>query len=128
MDELVDALLHNKFPLKFDAVSTELPQLFTTVTVGAPGITLGADTPLPVTLVHPLTVCVTVYVAALVTVIAVVVAPVLHNNEPVKPDAVNTVLPQLLDTVTAGATGNALGAEMPLPGLPVQPFIVCVTV
>ena len=38
----------------------ELPQLFTTVTTGADGITLGAATPAPAALAHPLTVLVTV--------------------------------------------------------------------
>jgi hypothetical protein len=49
-------LLHNNDPVKLPAVNTELPQLFTTDTVGADGITLGADVALPAVLVHPLTV------------------------------------------------------------------------
>jgi hypothetical protein len=43
----------------------------------------------------------------MVTLIDAVVAPVLHNNDPVYPDAVNTELPQLLTTVTVGAEGVA---------------------
>ena len=64
----------------------------------------------------------------MVTVIDSVVSPVLHNNDPVKPDAVNTELPQLSTTVTAGATGVVLGAATPLPSALVHPFIVCVMV
>ena len=40
IDAVVAPLLHNKAPLKDPAVSTELPQLFTTVTVGVGGIGL----------------------------------------------------------------------------------------
>jgi hypothetical protein len=50
------------------------------------------------------------------------VSPLLHNNEPVKPEAVNTELPQLLATDTSGAPGIVLGAAIPLPALLVQPF------
>jgi len=46
-------------------------------------------------------------VAAFVTVMDVVVAPLLHNNEPVKLPAVNTELPQLFTTLTEGAVGTA---------------------
>ena len=53
-----------------------------------------------------------------------VVAPLLHNNGPVKLPAVNTELPQLLATVTVGAGGIATGADVPLPVTPVQPFII----
>ena len=41
----------------------------------------------------------------MVTVIDDVVAPLLHSNEPLKPDAVNTALPQLFVTFTEGAAG-----------------------
>ena len=64
------------------------------------------------------------YVALFVTVIDVVVAPLLHNNDPVKLLAVNTELPQLLTTVTAGAVGTARGADVPLPVTLVHPFTV----
>ena len=83
IDEVVAPLLHNKEPVNDVAVNIELPQLFTTVTTGADGIACGAATPLPEGLVHPFTVCVTVYVPAVVTVIDEVVAPLLHNKEPV---------------------------------------------
>ena len=43
-----------------EAVSTELPQLFTTETEGAGGMVLGAATPVPGALVHPFTDWVTV--------------------------------------------------------------------
>ena len=59
----------------------------------------------------------------------VVVAPLLHNNDPVKSAAVNTELPQLFTTLTVGAVGISLGAEIPLPDGLTQPFAaVCVTV
>ena len=60
MDEVVAPLLHNKEPVKDVAVNVELPQLFTTVTTGADGMSFGAASPLPEELVHPFTVCVTV--------------------------------------------------------------------
>ena len=88
----------------------------------------GAAIPLPEALVHPFTVCVTVYVPAVVTVIDEVVAPLLHNNEPVNDPAVNTELPQLFTTVTVGADGIAFGAATPLPAALVHPFTVWVTV
>jgi len=56
-----------------------------------------------------------------------VVAPVLHNKDPVKPDAVNTELPQLLVTPTFGAAGTAFGAAVLLPAALVHPFTVWVT-
>jgi hypothetical protein len=83
IDEVVAPLLHNKEPVYEFAVSVDVPQLSTTDTVGADGIAFGAATPLPGRLVHPFSVCVTVYVPAVVTVIDEVVAPLLHNKEPV---------------------------------------------
>ena len=59
--------------------------------------------------------------------IEAVVAPVLHNKDPVNDPAVNVELPQLFTTVTAGAD-TCNGAASPLPGLLVHPFTVCVTV
>ena len=65
------------------------------------------------------------YVPAVATVIEEVVAPVLHNNVPVKPEADNTELPQLLITFTAGvATEEFKGAAIPLPAALVHPFTV----
>ena len=115
--------------MKEPAVSVELPQLLTTVTVGADTFEFrGAAVPLPAGLVHPLTVCVTVYVPAVVTVIDDVVSPVLHNNEPVKPDAVNVELPQLSTINTDGvSTAEFNGAASPLPVALVHPSTVCVT-
>ena len=66
----------------------------------------------------------TLYVAASVTVIDVVVALLLHNIDPVKLLAVNIELPQLFTTVTVGADGIALGADEPIPGALVHPFTV----
>ena len=60
IDEVVAPLLHNKEPVKDVAVNIELPQLSTTDTTGADGITFGAATPEPEGLVQPFTDCVTV--------------------------------------------------------------------
>ena len=60
MDGVVAPLFHNKEPVNDVAVNVELPQLFTTVTTGAAGISFGAATPLPEGLVQPFTVWVTV--------------------------------------------------------------------
>ena len=61
--------------------------------------------------------------------IEAVVAPVLHNKDPVNDPAVNVELPQLFTTVTVGADTFAFtGAATPRPGLLVHPFTVCVTV
>ena len=84
---VVAPLLHNKVPVVPVAVNSELPQLFVTVTPGATGIVLGDDVPLPDALVQPLTVCVTVYVSAVVAVIDEPVSPVLHDK--LEPEAVN---------------------------------------
>ena len=56
-----------------------------------------------------------------------VVAPLLHNNDPVNDVAVNVELPQLSTTVTTGAGGIAFGAATPMPEGLVQPFNVWVT-
>ena len=56
IDEVVSPVLHNNAPVNAPAVNTELPQLFTTATVGADGIVLGAAIPLLVALIHPFTV------------------------------------------------------------------------
>jgi hypothetical protein len=55
-------------------------------------------------------------VPPVVTVMDGVVAPLLHNNVPVKPVAVSIELPQLLSTDTDGAGGTGLGAAVPVPG------------
>jgi hypothetical protein len=103
----------------------ELPQLSTTFTRGVVTEEFkGAALPLPDALVQPFTVCVTVYVPALVTVIEAVVAPLLHKSEPVKFVAVNTELPQLLTTPTVGAGGMGFGEAVPLPAALAQPFTV----
>ena len=80
IEAVVSPVLHNNVPVYPLAVSTELPQLSATSIDGAHGIVLGAATPLPDALVHPSTVCVTVYVPPVVTVMDAVVSPVLHNN------------------------------------------------
>ena len=56
------------------------------------------------------------------------VAPLLHNKEPVNDVAVNVELPQLSTTDTMGADGISFGAATPLPEGLVQPFTVCLTV
>lgn len=87
----------------------------------------GADVPFANELVQPFTVCDTVYESAVVVVMKLVVSPVLHDNDPVIPVAVNTELPQLSLTDIAGAAGVGLGADVALAAGLEQPFIVCVT-
>ena len=59
------------------------------------------------------------------TVISGVVAPLLHNKEPVYDPAVNTALPQLLSTVMAGiAIVEFNGVAIPLAAGLVHPFTV----
>jgi hypothetical protein len=99
-----------------------LPQLFTTVTVGAGGVVVGAAVALPGALVHPFTVCVMVYEPADTTVIDVDVSAVLHSNEPVKSEAVNKELSQLFVTVMVGAAGIVFGEANSLTGELLQPF------
>ena len=126
IDGVLAPLLHNKVPVAV-VDSADVPQLFVTVTTGAEGIAFGADVPLPAALVQPFTVVVTVYVAALLTVIDEVFAPLLHNNVPAA--VVESVeLPQLFATVTTGEDGIAFGADVPLPAKLVHPPTVCVTV
>ena len=60
IEEVVAPVLHKSDPANDPAVNVELPQLLTTVTVGAGTFAFGAATPLPGLLVHPFTVCVTV--------------------------------------------------------------------
>ena len=61
MEGVVAPVLHNNVPVNEPAVNVEVPQILTTVTVGADTLEFnGAATPLPEELMHPLTVCVTV--------------------------------------------------------------------
>jgi putative N-acetylmannosamine-6-phosphate epimerase len=128
MEEVVAPVLHNNVP---DAVvdKVDVPlQLLTTFTVGVAGVVFGAAVPEPASLVQPSTVCVTVYVPALLTIMEEVVAPVLHNNVPVAVvDKVDVPL-QLLTTFTIGVAGAVFGAAVPDPASLVQPLTVCVTV
>ena len=101
---------HSKF--EPDVVKTELPQLFTTVTIGVVGTVKGVAVIEPETLLHPPTVCVTVYAPADVTVIDGVEAPVDHNK--FVPVALITELPQLFTTETIGAEGTTKGAAVPV--------------
>ena len=129
IDEEVDPLLHSNVPVNDSAVNMELVQLSTTFIVGGSTTALtGAAVALPSALVHPLIVCVTVYIPASFTVTDEEVAPLLHNKEPANPDAVNTELPQLLATLTDGATGVVFGEAVTLPAMLVHPFTVWVTV
>jgi hypothetical protein len=113
---------------KFDpeVVNTEFAQLFVTVTIGADGATIGFADAVAGELVHPPTVCVTVYVPALVTVIEVVVAPVDHNK--LVPVAVRTELPHPSTPETDGAEGIVFGAAVIEASELVHPPTVCVTV
>jgi hypothetical protein len=125
MDGIVAPLLHNNEPVNPEVVNTELAQLSTTITAGAGGIAFGAAVASPAALEHPFMVCITVYTPAVVTVIDAEVSPVLHNKEPVKPDAVNIELPQLFTTDTTGVdTDEFNGAAIPLPIPLVHPFTV----
>src|SRR5690349_10911736 len=124
MVAVVSPVLHNNVPVKFDAVSVDVPsQLSVTVTVGADGALPGFAIPLHGPDVHPAPRdWVTVYVPAVVTVIVAVVSPVLHNNVPVKFDAVSVDVPsQLSVTVTVGADGALPGFAIPLHGPDVHP-------
>lgn len=56
--EVDSPVFHNKVPVAV-VERTELPQLFVTVTTGVAGADFGAAIPLPVALVQPLTVEVT---------------------------------------------------------------------
>ena len=100
-----------------------------TVTAGALGIVKGAAVPLPVVLVQPPTVWVTVKAPPEVTVIGLVVeAELLQYKVPV---AVVEIweLPHKLVTVTAGALGIVNGAAVPLAAKLIQPStVVWVTV
>lgn len=114
IEVVVAAVLHNNVPSTFVTVSIELLQVSLTATIGVEGITFGAAIALPGGLTQPVTVCVTVYVPAVLTVIEVVPAPVLHNNVPVCPLAVNKELPQLLVGVMVGAIGIVFGVAFPV--------------
>jgi hypothetical protein len=128
---VVSPVLQSNVPVKFDAVSVDVPsQLSVTVTVGAAGALPGFATPLPAGDVHPAPRdCVTVYVPAVVTVIVAVVSPVLQSSVPVKFDAISDDVPsQLSVTVTVGADGGLPGFAIPLPAVDVHPAAVWVTV
>jgi mannose/fructose/N-acetylgalactosamine-specific phosphotransferase system component IID len=101
---------------------TDDPQSLTTVTTGAAGVVLGAAVPLPGALVQPLTVVVTVYVPALLTVMLGVDAPVLHCSVPA---AVvdKTDDSQLLTTFTAGASGIGLALMVALVASDIHPRV-----
>jgi hypothetical protein len=122
---VVSPVLHNRLPAEL-ADKAEVPQLSATVTTGADGIAFGAAMLEPAALVQPFAVWVTVYEPPVATVMEELVSPVLHNKEPPALVA-NTLLPQLLLTVTTGAAGAAVGVAMPDPAALVQPFTVWVT-
>lgn len=105
----------------------ELPQLLTTVTIGAAGIAPGFASAEPGRLGQPLKLWVTVYVPAETTVMEAEVSPVLQRMD--SPAGIDNVeLPQLFTTVTTGVAGTEAGAAVPDPSGLVQPLIVCVTV
>ena len=60
--------------------------------------------------------------------IAVVIAPVLHNKVPVVPLTDKPDVPQLFTTLTTGVDGITGVAAIPDPAALVQPPTVCVTV
>ena len=60
IEGVVAPVFHNNVPVNDPAVNVELPQLFTTVTVGTGTLAFnGAAIPLPGELGHPFTFCVT---------------------------------------------------------------------
>lgn len=59
-----------------------------------------------------------------VTIIEEVVSPVLHNKDPLEPDAVKTELSQLFVTVTTGAGGMYGGRAITVPAGLVHPSTV----
>ena len=101
-------MFHNNNEPGLDGIvdNVDVPlQLLTTVTIGVAGVVFGAAVPDPASLAQPFTVCVTVYVPALLTIMEEVVAPVLHNNVPdAVVDKVDVPL-QLLTTFTVGVAG-----------------------
>ena len=104
IDEEVSVVLHDKLP-EADVDNVDVPlQLLVTLTDGAVGVVFGAAVPDPAALVQPSTVCVTVYVPALLTVIDEEVSVVLHNNVP-EADVESVELPQLLVKITVGSAG-----------------------
>jgi hypothetical protein len=77
-------------------------------TVGATGVVFGAAVAEPGRLVHPFTVCVTLYKPPVLTIIMdEPVAPVLHNKLPVAVVDKVDVPSQLLTTFTIGVAGIA---------------------
>jgi putative N-acetylmannosamine-6-phosphate epimerase len=131
MEEVVAPVLHNNKPVAVVDKVVEPLQLLTTFTIGVAGVVFGAAVPEPAKLVQASTVCVTVYVPAMLTIMEEVVAPVLHNNVPVAVVGIvdNVDVPlQLLTTVTIGVAGVVFGAAVPDPASLAQPFTVCVTV
>ena len=97
------------------------------VTTGVAVVLIGAAVPLPSGLGQLLTVCVTVYVPAEVTVTDDEVAPVLQSNDPVA-DVDNVETPQPSSTVTSGVEGVDPGAAVPLPAELTHVLTVWVTV
>ena len=106
-------------------VRTVVPVLLVIPAVGA---VLGSAKPEPDALVHPLTVCVTVYVPAMLTMIEDVVSFVLHNKVPeAVVDKVDVPL-QLFVTLTTGV-GTTSGCAIVAVQVVVQPLAsVVVTV
>lgn len=124
MEGPIVPVLHNIIP-EAVVVSVEVPQLFTTVTIGR--VACGAATPEPTALTHLLTVLVTVYMPGVFTVIEAVVAPLLQSMVP--PAGIDSVeLVQLFTTVTAGAAGRSPGVATPRATALVQPLTVCFNV
>lgn len=124
IDAVVAPVLHSIVP-PAGIDNTELPQLLTTVTIGARPF--GAATADPTALIHPLTVLLTVYVPGAVTVMEAAVEPLLQRIVP--PAGIDNVeLPQLLATVMTGVAGVAFGAAVAEATALIQPFTVLLTV
>ena len=124
---VVSPVLHSKLPAEAVDI-VELPQLSASVTTGADGVALGAAVPVPNALTQPFTVCLTVYVPAVVTVTEVVVAPLLQSKVPVAVVDKSEVPSQSSKSLTTGVDGVVLGEAVLLPGALVHPFTVTVMV
>jgi hypothetical protein len=122
---VVAPVLQDKLP-EAGVYSTVFPQLLVTVTVGTDGMVRGADEAAPIELVQPLTLVVTPYTVAFVTVMEEVVALLLHSNAPVEV-VYRKELPQLLISVTVGFAGVDRGLAMAMPAGLTQPPTVWTT-
>ena len=105
VDTVIEGVVSVVDQTKFvpEVVNVDVPHPSTTVTIGVDGIAVGAATPDPGKLVQPATVCVTVNVPPVDTVIDGVVSVV--DQTKFVPEVVNVDVPQPSTTVTTGVAG-----------------------